>query len=180
MKWFIGGLPPHYSFGKPMSKKPSAINELGPSTPLVPPLYQSSVYTLPDLDALDRIMNGEEPGFIYARDAHPNARRLAEQLAVLEGASWSVITGSGMAAISAILLATVQQGRRILASHRLYGRTTQLLSQELSRFGVVTEYVDICNLDNVREALKEETHVLFVETMSNPLLRLVDIAALAE
>ena len=54
---------------------------LGESTPLVPPLYQSSVYTLPDLDALDRIVEGVEPGFIYARDGHPNARFLADQLA---------------------------------------------------------------------------------------------------
>src|SRR5437867_2822179 len=89
---------------------------LGLSTPLVPPLYQSSVYTLPDLDALDRIMNAEEPGFIYARDGHPNARQLADQLAALEGASWAAICGSGMAAITAGLLAVVQQGDRIVAS----------------------------------------------------------------
>src|SRR5580698_4068539 len=88
---------------------------LGETTPLVPPLYQSSVYTLPDLDALDRIMNDQEPGFIYARDAHPNARHLAGLLAELEGAKWGVVCGSGMAAISAILLATVQQGQRIVA-----------------------------------------------------------------
>src|SRR5712691_7907134 len=100
---------------------------LGASVPLVPPLYQSSVYTLPDLDALDRIMTAEEPGFIYARDAHPNARLLADLLAPMEGADWAVICGSGMAAISALLLATVQQGERIVASNRLYGRTTQLL-----------------------------------------------------
>src|SRR4051812_49470004 len=97
---------------------------LGESTPLVPPLYQSSVYTLPDLDALDRIMNAEEPGYIYARDGHPNARQLAEQLAALEGATWAVVTGSGMGAISAVTLATVSQGQRVVASNRLYGRTT--------------------------------------------------------
>src|ERR1700730_5964459 len=105
-----------------MPDKPAKpTSPLGESVPLVPPLYQSSVYTLPDLDALDRIMNGEEPGFIYARDAHPNARRLAEQLAALEGADWAVVCGSGMAAISGILLATIQQGERIVASNRLYG-----------------------------------------------------------
>src|SRR5258708_3800764 len=109
---------------------------LGESAPLVPPLYQSSVYTLPDLDALDRIMNAEEPGFIYARDAHPNARHLAARLAALEGADWAVVCGSGMAAISAILLATLEQGDRVVASNRLYGRTTQLLGPELGRFGV--------------------------------------------
>src|SRR5882724_48213 len=114
-----------------MSEPRTPHADLGLSTPLVPPLYQSSVYTLPDLDALDRIMNAEAPGFIYARDGHPNARQLAAQLATLEGADWAVVCGSGMAAISAILLATLQQGDRIVASNRLYGRTTQLLGPEL-------------------------------------------------
>src|SRR5438876_5012617 len=103
-----------------MATNPPAGRELGSSVPLVPPLYQSSVYTLPDLDALDRVMNAEEPGFIYARDGHPNARHLAAQLAALEGAAWAAVCGSGMAAISALLLATVQQGDRIVASDRLY------------------------------------------------------------
>src|SRR5204863_1567307 len=99
------------------SRKPPS--DLGPSTPLVPPLYQSSVYTLPDLDALDEVMNAGEPGFIYARDSHPNARHLADQLARLEGGAWGVICASGMAAITAPLLALVQQGDRIVASNRL-------------------------------------------------------------
>src|SRR3954470_4864284 len=109
------------------SRKPPS--DLGPSTPLVPPLYQSSVYALPDLDALDRIMNAEEPGFIYARDAHPNARLLASRLARLESAEWGLITSSGMSALSAIFLALLQPGQRVVASNRLYGRTTQLLNQ---------------------------------------------------
>jgi len=157
----------------------SDLPPLGDSTPLVPPLYQSSVYTLPDLDALDRIMNGEAPGFIYARDAHPNARQLATQLAVLEGGTWAVICGSGMAAISAILLANLQQGDRVIASNRLYGRTTQLLSQELLRFGVKTDFVDASDIEVVRAALDLPAKILFVETLSNPLLRLVDVTLLA-
>jgi cystathionine beta-lyase/cystathionine gamma-synthase len=153
---------------------------LGKSTPLVPPLYQSSVYTLPDLDALDRIMNAEEPGFIYARDSHPNARHLAAELAALEEGEWGLVCGSGMAAITAPLLALLEKGDRVVASNRLYGRTTQLLNQELPRFGVETTFVDSGDLDQVREALRSPTRVLFVETMSNPLLRVVDVAALAQ
>jgi cystathionine beta-lyase/cystathionine gamma-synthase len=153
---------------------------LGQSAPLVPPLYQSSVYTLPDLDALDRIMSAGAPGFIYARDGHPNARQLAEQLAALEGASWAVVCGSGMAAISAVVLATVAQGERIVASNRLYGRTTQLVMEELPRFGVETTLVDANDLGAVRAALDRPARLLFVETMSNPLLRVVDLQALAE
>ncbi|MFN4258956.1 MAG: trans-sulfuration enzyme family protein [Gemmataceae bacterium] len=157
-----------------------ALPSLGATRPLVPPLYQSSVYTLPDLDALDRIMNAEEVGFIYARDGHPNAHLLAARLAELEEAQWGVVCSSGMAAITAPLLAVLQQGERVVASHRLYGRTTQLLQQELSRFGVTTTFVDTCDLEQVETALETPARLLFVETMSNPLLRLVDIPALAE
>ena len=153
---------------------------LGPSVPLVPPLYQSSVYNLPDLDALDRVMNGEEPGFIYARDGHPNARTLADKLAALESAKWAVVCGSGMAALSAGFLGYVSSGDRVIASNRLYGRTTKLLRQELNRFGVKTSVVDCNDLDAVRAAFDQPARVLFVETMSNPLCRTVDIPALAE
>jgi cystathionine beta-lyase/cystathionine gamma-synthase len=156
-----------------------AASALGETAPLVSPIYQSSVYTLPDLDALDRIYDGE-PGFIYARDAHPNARRLAQLLADAEHASWGVVTGSGMAAISAIVLSTVQQGQRIVASNRLYGRTVQLLSQELAHFGVSCTYVDTNDLAQVETALDTPARMLFVETMSNPLLRVSNLPALAE
>src|SRR5262245_3034495 len=129
------------------------MNDLGPSSPLVPPLYQSSVYCLPDLDALDAIMEGVEAGFIYARDGHPNAERLAERLAALEGAGWAIVCGSGMAAVSAAVLSLVQQGDRIVASNRLYGRTTTLYTQELARFGVSTTLVDTTDLGAVESAL---------------------------
>jgi cystathionine gamma-synthase len=153
---------------------------LGETKPLVTPIYQSSVYAIPDLDALDAIMNDGAPGYIYARDAHPNAKQLGQVLAKAESAQWGVITGSGMAAISAIVLATVQQGQRILASNRLYGRTVQLFTQELGRFGVVTDYVDANDLAAVEAALHKKPRLLFVETMSNPLLRVVDLTALAD
>ncbi len=150
------------------------------SKPLVPHLCQSSVYTIEDLDALDRIYNGEEAGFIYARDGHPNAQQLADRLTKLEAAKWSLVCGSGMAAISACVLPLIRQGDRIVASNRLYGRTTQLFRQELPRFGVQTAFVDCNDLDQVRHALQTPARILFVETMSNPLCRTVDIPALAE
>lgn len=151
---------------------------LGQTVPLVPPLYQSSVYTLPDLDALDAVYAGE-PGFIYARDGHPNARMLGEQIACLESASWAVVGGSGMSVIAATLLALVSRGDRILASRCLYGRTNQLLTQELPRFGVETELVDCTDLAAVAGALEIPAKLMVVETMSNPLLRVCDVDELA-
>src|SRR5262245_42467218 len=141
---------------------------LGQTTPLAGPLYQSAVYTIPDLDTLDRIYNAEEPGFIYARDAHPNSLALASLLAPAEGAAWCVVTSSGMASISAIVLATVAQGQRIVASNRLYGRTVQLFNQELKSYGVIADFVDACDLKQVKKALAAGAKMLFVETISNP------------
>ena len=154
--------------------------DLGVSVPLVPPLYQSSVYSLPDLDALDRIYNLEATGYIYARDAHPNGRLLAAKLTALEGGKWGIVTGSGMGAISAILLPVLKTGDRIVAGNRLYGRTVQLLNQEMARFGVTTTYVDANDVKQVEAALDQPARVLFVETMSNPLLRVPDLPRLAE
>jgi cystathionine beta-lyase/cystathionine gamma-synthase len=158
-----------------MAENKSPADTLGKSAPLVPPLFQSSVYTLPDLDALDQIVNAEASGFIYARDGHPNARGLAAELAAAEHAEWAVVCSSGMAAISAAVLSVVQHGDRIVASSRLYGRTTQLLGQELQRYGIQTTFVDSNDLGQVRKALESPAKILFVETLSNPLLRVVDL-----
>jgi cystathionine gamma-synthase len=152
----------------------------GSSAPLTPPLYPSAVYTLPDLDALDRILDANEAGFIYARDAHPNARRLAAKLAELEGARWALTTSSGMAAISTLVLANVEHGQHVVASNRLYGRTTQLFQQELPRLGIQTTLVDISDLNEVKAALQTPARLLIVETISNPLLRVADLPALIQ
>src|SRR5262249_2260798 len=86
----------------------------------------------------------------------------------------------GMAAISAVLLANLQRGDRVVASNRLYGRTTQLLGTELERFGVKTNFVDCGDIEQVRTAVEQPAEILFVETLSNPRLRTVDIPVLAE
>ena len=153
---------------------------LGPSSPLALPIYQSSVYNLPDLDALDRVMDGLEPGFIYARDGHPNAQALAEKLARLESAKWAVVCGSGMAALSAAFLSLVSAGNRVIVSDSLYGRTNRLIRQELARLGVKSTAVDVGDLDAVTKAFAEPASVLHVETMSNPLCRTPDVPKLAE
>jgi cystathionine beta-lyase/cystathionine gamma-synthase len=146
---------------------------------MVTPLYQSSVYHVPDLDAFDRINQGAEHGFFYVRDRHPNAQLLAEHLAVLEGAAWVTPCGSGMAAITATLLALVDKGDRIVAGSSLHFETTHLLRRELARYGVRTTFVDLGDLGAVVEALAQPAKLLMAETISNPHLRLADIEALA-
>lgn len=155
---------------------------LGASQPWSPPLYLSSVYHHADLDSLERIHQAGEPGFVYARDNHPNAEGLERTLAEWEAASWAVVTSSGMSALTLACLASASAGDRILASDQLYGRTSQLL-QELSRFHIVAEQVDTLQLAAVEQALKASdcprATLLIVETLSNPLLRVADVPALA-
>jgi cystathionine beta-lyase/cystathionine gamma-synthase len=154
--------------------------DLGPTAPLVPPLFASAVYALPDLDALDAVSDGA-PGYIYARDAHPNGDLLAADLTALEGGTWGVVCGSGMAALSAAFVGLLAAGDTVLASDQLYGRTTQLLKLQLARFGVKTVSVDVSDLDATRAAAAEHPpKVLYAETLSNPLCRVPDLPALAE
>lgn len=155
--------------------------DFGPTAPLTPPLYPSAVYVFPDLDAVDAVYTQQAPGYIYARDGHPNAARLADQLAALEGARWGVACGSGMAAVSAAVLPLVAAGDRLVVSDKLYGKTTKLLRQELRRFGVTCTAVDACDPEAVRAACQAgPVRAVFVETLSNPLCRLPDLPALAD
>ncbi|MBL8866885.1 MAG: PLP-dependent transferase [Planctomycetia bacterium] len=155
--------------------------DFGPSTPLAPPIHLSAVYRIPDLDAVDAIYGGIAPGFIYARDGHPNATILADELRDAHRAAWGVVTGTGMGAIAAPLLALLAKGDRIISSNRIYGKTTKLFQTEFAKFGITTSWVDSNDHDAVARSLAEApTKILFVETISNPLCRVADLPALAE
>lgn len=161
--------------------------DLGRTAPLVPPLYPASVYTFPDLDALDAVYAGTEPGFVYARDGHPNGKHLADELTALEftfglgGGAWGIATGSGMGATVAAVLPLVEVRSRVVAASRLYGRTAQFFRDHLALFGVTTTFADASDPDAVRAAVDAgPCKVIYAETLSNPLCRAVDIAALAD
>jgi cystathionine beta-lyase/cystathionine gamma-synthase len=130
---------------------------------------------------VDAIYDGRSPGYVYARDGHPNAHMLAAELAAVSAATWGVVTGSGMAALSAACLALLNAGDRVIASNRLYGKTTKLLRQEFKRYGVTATVVDTCDPAAVRAAFDAgPARLLLTETISNPLCRIPDVPALAE
>ena len=150
------------------------------TTPLVPPIQLSSVYTLRDTDDADAIYTGQADGTIYARDGHPNSDHLADQLNQLHNTNGGVVTSSGMAATSATVLTLLNAGDGLLASDQLYGKTGVLFRNDLSRFGVSCRYVDVCDLEVVeKELVQQQPRLLFVETMSNPLIRVCDLSALS-
>ncbi len=150
------------------------------SQPLTPPIQPSAVYTFRDLDELDRVNEGQTPGYIYRRDSHPNAVELARDLTKLAHAEWGIVTNSGMSALAIIFLCELKAGDRVVLSNQLYGRTVQLIEKEFARLGVTSEFIDTNNLENVAKALETPTKLLFCETISNPLLRVAPLAELVK
>jgi cystathionine gamma-synthase len=146
--------------------------------PLVQPLSPSVVYQATDADELDRVYEGKEPGFTYAREGNPNAEILAAKLAELEGAEAGLVTSSGMSAVSAVLLSGLTRGDHLVASNQLYGRTQRLVQRELPRFGVEATLVDPSRVSAVEAALRPNTRLILVEVVSNPLLRVADVIGL--
>jgi cystathionine gamma-synthase len=149
------------------------------TSPLVPPIVPSAVFVARDADHMNDIYEGREPGFTYAREGSPNADLLAAKIASLEHAESGLITSSGMSAVGAIVLGLLRAGDHIVAGNQLYGRTSRLVSQELPRLGFATDLVDATDVDRVEKAIRPETRLLLVEAVSNPLLRVPDITALA-
>lgn len=153
----------------------------GTTEPLVPPIYPAAVYCCDDPVQANALLGGELSGYIYRREGHPNARMLAEKCRLLHGAERAAICGSGMSALSAVLLAHLSSGDHVLLSSSLYGRSTQLFHVEARRLGISSTVVDVCDLPAVQSAiLPGRTRLVVLETISNPLLRVADLAAIAE
>jgi len=147
--------------------------------PVVTPVMPSVVYAAGSPDALDDMYEGRAPGYAYAREGHPNADVLASKIDWLEGAEGGVVTASGMAAISAALFAVLSEGDHVIGGTQLYGRTLRMLRQELPRFGVRVSLADPADPTAIAAAIRPETRVIVIETVSNPALRVADIPAIA-
>lgn len=148
--------------------------------PLAPPISVSAVYCIEGLDQVDAVYRGEEAGFIYGRDGHPNRRQLAAKLARLEGGEDALVTASGMAASSSVLLTLLGSGEHVALSEELYGKTSTLVVRELSRFGIVHSFFDPTRPASLAEIIRPNTRAVLTETLSNPLVRLADLDGLAD
>jgi cystathionine beta-lyase/cystathionine gamma-synthase len=151
-----------------------------PTQPLAAPLYPTSVWICHDTDQADRLLGGAEAGYVYRRDRHPNADLLASKCRELEAAEEIAVTASGMAALALAMLSQAQAGDHLVVSSMLYGRTQQLLTSEAARLGISSSLVDTCDLTAVSAAITDRTKLVVVETIANPRLQVVDLAALAE
>ncbi|MCB1959138.1 MAG: O-succinylhomoserine sulfhydrylase [Rhodocyclaceae bacterium] len=123
---------------------------------------------------------GEEPGNVYARFTNPTVSAMQTRLAALEGGEACIATASGMAALLATVMALLKAGDHVVASQGLFGSSQQLFTNVFGKFGVDTTFVPATDLAAYEVAMRPETRLVFLETPSNPLTELIDIATVAE
>lgn len=141
-------------------------------------IYMTSSFVFDSAEACAARFAGDEPGNIYSRFTNPTVDAFCDRLAAMEGGEACVATGSGMAAILATCLATLEAGDHIVAAHTLFGSTIGLFNNYLGKLGIRTSYVAPDDVDAWQAAIEPNTKMLFVETPSNPLTEIVDLGAL--
>lgn len=142
-------------------------------------LYLTSSFVFKNAAEAQARFSGEEAGMVYSRYTNPTVSAMQERLAALEGAECCIATASGMSAILACVMGLMKAGEHIVASQSIFGATVQLFNNILKRFGVETTFVSATHVSAWRSALRPNTRLLFLETPSNPLTEISDIAALA-
>lgn len=144
------------------------------------PIFTTSSYTFESAAQAAARFSGAEPGYIYSRFTNPTVTAFQERLSILEGGEACVATSSGMSAILATFLTLLQQGDHLVSSKAIFGATTQLIKKYLSRCGIEHSFVPQTDLKAWEAAIKPNTRLLYLETPSNPLTEIADIAALAK
>lgn len=143
-------------------------------------LYLTSSFVFDNAAQAAARFSGAEEGMVYARFTNPTVNMMQQRLAALEGAEACVATASGMAAILSTVMALLKSGDHIVASRSIFGATQQLLGNILPRFGVETSFIDANDSAAFAAAMRPQTRLLFIETPSNPLTEVFDMAALAD
>ena len=150
------------------------------SQPVVTPIMPSVVYASDSPDALDAQYEGRAQGYTYAREGHPNADVLARRIDALEGADNGLVLGSGMAAVTAVLLGLCRAGDHVVGGDQLYGRSLRMMRDDLPRLGIDTTLADPTDVACIAAALRPETRMVLIEVVSNPTLRIADLDGIAE
>lgn len=144
------------------------------------PIFATSSYVFANAAEAAARFSGDQPGNVYSRYTNPTVRTFEERIAALEGAEQGVATSSGMAAILTTCMALLKAGDHLICSRSVFGTTTVMLTKYLAKFGVETTFVSPTRIDEWQAAVRPNTQMLFLETPSNPLAEIADIAAIAE
>lgn len=152
------------------------------SVSLVRPVHMSASFKLPEFgpelfDAL--LMESDQPPHVYSRWSNPSVRSLEEKLAGLEGGEAALVTATGMAAVATVLLGQLQKGDHIIAQEICYMGSQEFIAKHLERFGIEISLVDTADLEQIEAAFQSNTKLIYIETPANPILRVIDIAAVS-
>jgi methionine-gamma-lyase len=147
---------------------------------LVPPLYQTSTFTFASAEQGESRFAGQEEGFIYSRLGNPTVKILEERIAVLEQGEAGLAFSSGMAAVSAVLVALTKTGDHILCSKGVYGCTFGLLELLKEKYGIEHDFSLMESAEALRQEIRPNTACIYIETPINPTMKLVDLEMVAE
>ena len=144
------------------------------------PIYQTTSFVFEDTQEGAELFALQKAGNIYTRITNPTTSAFEERIAALEGGVGALATASGMAAITYTILALAHAGDHVVAASTIYGGTFNLLKETLPRYGITTTFVDIDNLEEVEAAIKDNTKLVLIETLGNPVINIPDIEKIAE
>src|SRR3954447_25409497 len=154
--------------------------EPGDSKPLGMPIYQGHLFAFDTADEMAAAFDGPAAAPFYSRLGNPTVRSFEAAMADLEGGVGALATGSGMGAINAVLHALLRSGDHVIAQSCLYGGTYGSFQTLAERWGVEITYVSGTSADEVRDAMRPNTRLLYLETIANPTTQVVDIPAMVE
>ncbi len=144
------------------------------------PIYQTSTFAFRNADHGAALFAGADEGFIYTRIGNPTISALERAVAELEDGFGGVATSSGMGAVCTVYLALLNAGDHMVSTASVYGPSRGLMEKDFSRFGVQSTYVDTCDLERAKQALRPNTKLVYVESPANPTMQVSDIAAIAK
>ena len=144
------------------------------------PIYQTTSFVFEDTQEGADLFALQKAGNIYTRITNPTTSAFEERIAALEGGVGALATASGMAAITYTILGLAHAGDHVVAASTIYGGTFNLLKETLPRYGITTTFVDINNLEEIEVAIKDNTKLVLIETLGNPVINIPDIEKIAE
>ena len=144
------------------------------------PIYQTTSFVFEDTQEGADLFALQKAGNIYTRITNPTTSAFEERIAALEGGVGALATASGMAALTYTILGLAYAGDHVVAASTIYGGTFNLLKETLPRYGITTTFVDIDNLEEVEAAIKDNTKLVLIETLGNPVINIPDIEKIAE
>ena len=144
------------------------------------PIYQTSTFSFANAEEGARCFAGESDGYMYTRIGNPTINALERQIAILENGHGGIAVSSGMAAATTIYLALMSQGDHIVSTDAIYGPARNIMEKQFSRFGFQSTYLNTTDASKIREAIRPNTRILYIETPANPTMDITDLKACAD